>query len=577
VNIFQVDPLSSGLTRSSSNKNNNKKSFASRISNQFERFKRSSSADKSQSNRVVNHGLQNGGDGFSPHFRPRRTFYNVMPPRNVVAGSMRGPSASRRYYVHPPVSASVTPSWMAKNGVEQQPQQPHQQPQQQQHFVHRPLCVDLDNTMAINGNVCLCETSDGNGRLCRRCGLERQVKTASKVDSWWRDWLNSPFDHHQQPQKKAMNNEQLLMRRSQSEESVSTTNNPYEAMRKQRLSTSTNINPGSRYVSGWNDNSDPDENEVKTNHRVNNDNDEEDRALAYAEADYIYNSVRRRPPPAPMGAVMPMHPMPYLVEQPPPRLQRSSSNVVRRSIVLRTPTTSKMLPRPTPTSTLTSKASKSKKSVVYVTSESPRPNASMVKVGQEDDSSAKESFSDESDSETEANDEKMKRLQLRNLKRLRDKVKEEEEKLRAMKSFSANHRDVKEQPIGDDDDYDADCSALESPKKVNRVHQNLVNNGSLRSSRPRKSRSWDTSSQMMDCNPGGESNESKLMQLYHRRKKQQEQQLRSQFSAGDISKGFSADILKEVYGSKSSLLLREVSNDDRTGKFFQCQKSYSFF
>ena len=31
------------------------------------------------------------------------------------------------------------------------------------------------------------------------------------------------------------------MRRSQSEESMSTTNNPYEAMRKQRLSASTNM------------------------------------------------------------------------------------------------------------------------------------------------------------------------------------------------------------------------------------------------------------------------------------------------------------------------------------------------
>ena len=59
----------------------------------------------------------------------------------------------------------------------------------------RPLCVDLDNTMAINGNVCLCETNEeGSGRLCRRCGLERQASKA-KVESWWRDWINSSFDH----------------------------------------------------------------------------------------------------------------------------------------------------------------------------------------------------------------------------------------------------------------------------------------------------------------------------------------------------------------------------------------------
>ena len=62
-------------------------------------------------------------------------------------------------------------------------------------FDFRPLCVDLDNTMAINGNVCLCETNEeGSGRLCRRCGLERQASKA-KVESWWRDWINSSFDH----------------------------------------------------------------------------------------------------------------------------------------------------------------------------------------------------------------------------------------------------------------------------------------------------------------------------------------------------------------------------------------------
>ena len=49
--------------------------------------------------------------------------------------------------------------------------------------------------MAINGNVCLCETNEeGSGRLCRRCGLERQASKA-KVESWWRDWINSSFDH----------------------------------------------------------------------------------------------------------------------------------------------------------------------------------------------------------------------------------------------------------------------------------------------------------------------------------------------------------------------------------------------
>ena len=82
-----------------------KKTLASRISNQFERLKRSSSADKSRDSRLIN--ISQNEAGFSPHFRPRRTFYNVIPSHHRN-GSMR----SRRYYLHPPVSASVTPSWV---------------------------------------------------------------------------------------------------------------------------------------------------------------------------------------------------------------------------------------------------------------------------------------------------------------------------------------------------------------------------------------------------------------------------------------------------------------------------------
>ena len=130
--------------------NRKKKSLATRISSQFERFKRSSSADATNSARIVNH----ENDGFSPHFRPRRTFYNVIPPRNALTagGSMR---SARRLFVHPPVSAAVTPSWMEKEiPASAQP-----------HYVHRPLYAELDDTVAINGNVCLCESNEINGKF----------------------------------------------------------------------------------------------------------------------------------------------------------------------------------------------------------------------------------------------------------------------------------------------------------------------------------------------------------------------------------------------------------------------------
>ena len=139
---FQVDPLSPGSTMppaagsastahpaASANNSNKKKSLASRISNQFERFKRSSSADKSQS-RVIN--VHHHQENFSPHFRPRRTFYNVMPTgAHGGRRSMRGPSggSQRRYYHHPPVSASVTPSWLNSKNDPASPAMPH--------YVHR--------------------------------------------------------------------------------------------------------------------------------------------------------------------------------------------------------------------------------------------------------------------------------------------------------------------------------------------------------------------------------------------------------------------------------------------------------
>ena len=76
---------------------------------------------------------------------------------------------------------------------------------------------------------------------------------------------------------------------------------------------------------------------------------------------------------------------------------------------------------------------------------------------------------------------KMKQLQLRNLKRLREKVKEEEEKLRALKSAAAKIKESSSNggtvggssSIGEnDEDYDADCSAMESTPLKNKLMSN---------------------------------------------------------------------------------------------------------
>ena len=58
---------------------------------------------------------------------------------------------------------------------------------------------------------------------------------------------------------------------------------------------------------------------------------------------------------------------------------------------------------------------------------------------------------------------------------------------------------------------------------------------------------------------------SKLMQLYHRRKRQQEQQLRSQFSVGDIAKNL--DISKEAAVVVTSTPIH--SKDNSSSKYFE--------
>ena len=210
--------------------------------------------------------------------------------------------------------------------------------------------------------------------------------------------------------------------------------------------------------------------------------DEEDKNRAYAEADLIYNSVRRRPPLIPnQNITQPPH---QNITQP-PMLKRSSSSVIRRSIILKTPMN------------LQKQNSISNSTKIYVNG------------GQEAGESAKESSEEDENSEQVEN-EKMKKLQIRNLKRLREKVKEEKLKNSSLKSNSKITAAVDQ-----NNDYDADLSDLQnSPVKSNLRRASFSN-----------------------------TDDSKLMQLYNRRKRQQEAQLKSQFSVNDFKK---LDVGKEV-------------------------------
>ena len=139
------------------------------------------------------------------------------------------------------------------------------------------------------------------------------------------------------------------------------------------------------------------------------------------------------------------------------------------SVILKTPVSGKMLPRASsnansekpsvnPVTPVTSKDN-NKKAVIYVSANGSgkTPSHTGKKAPQktrqnsaklDSDSSAKESEDDEEyeipPPEGATTDKaKLQRLQIRNLKRLREKVKEEEEKLRALKSSSSGSAKIK--------------------------------------------------------------------------------------------------------------------------------------
>ena len=137
-------------------------------------------------------------------------------------------------------------------------------------------------------------------------------------------------------------------------------------------------------------------------------------------------------------------------------------------MILKTPVSGKMLPRassnansekPSATPVTSTPIKDNKKAVIYVSANGSGKTPSHTKKNlpqktrqnsakADSDSSAKESEDDEEyeipppDGAT-TDKAKLQRLQIRNLKRLREKVKEEEEKLRALKSSSSGSAKIK--------------------------------------------------------------------------------------------------------------------------------------
>jgi hypothetical protein len=195
--LFQDTPNGKGW---SARKDGTKKSFASRLTSQFDKLKprgrdkgslgatdRSPSAGWTPTSAQADLAFRErygqfvvaspspvmskaspfsvrhaSGSKYSPLMRPKRTFRNVMPMRAAGGGGSGrnhgGGSAASRYHYHSPLPAA----WIAADPVVSATPAFHPR----QHFVHRPHYVDLIEDDYYEACECFPPTA---GR-CRRCG-----------------------------------------------------------------------------------------------------------------------------------------------------------------------------------------------------------------------------------------------------------------------------------------------------------------------------------------------------------------------------------------------------------------------
>jgi hypothetical protein len=196
----------------------------------------------------VRHG---SGSKYSPLTRPKRTFRNVMPMRAAAGGGSgrnHGGSSASRYHFHSPLPAA----WIAADPIVSPTPTFHPR----QHFIHRPHYVDMIDDDYYEG----CECFPPSVGRCRRCGGSGRDR----------------------------------IRRVQSEESVThaTAGDAYEVMRRRRQVE------GQLCYYDDDDNEDLGGHDSANNNKSGSHSDEpnEDHDLAYAEADYIYSAMNRRPP-----------------------------------------------------------------------------------------------------------------------------------------------------------------------------------------------------------------------------------------------------------------------------------------
>ena len=247
------------------------------------------------------------GSKYSPLMRPKRTFRNVMPMRAAAAaagGSGRNHasgSAASRFHYHSPLPAA----WLAAEPVSTTPNY-----HPRQHFVHRPHYIDLIDDEYQD----TCECFPQSVGRCRRCGGTGGT--------------GRPFTGER-------------IRRVQSEESVThaTVGDAYEVMRRRRQ-----VEGRLCYYDEDNENDPP-----NNNNNMDDGTNEEEHDQAYAEADYIYSAMNRRPPPMPLAIQAQPRPIPAPQRRSPTRavfdsLRRSSVGDKKQQPLTRS--SSSVAPRP---------------------------------------------------------------------------------------------------------------------------------------------------------------------------------------------------------------------------------------
>ena len=520
-----------------------KKSFASRLANQIDKLTGGGTlrgTNKAETSRPSINQVDYFRSSSNPTSVQKRTFHNLVNHHHSSSASSSNSGAYYRPWDQP-------------------------QPPPLPHYIHPSHYADIEQTPPHAAKYCNCEnfgtcrvkSSSRNGK-CRNCGLDKGLSSVR----------NSGNNNNNA-------NNVVHLRRTQSDESISNVD-PYDLMRQRRM---------------------------KQHHQKEEKWYEEDME-AYDEADYIYthgrSSRKATPPRPPLRGHPHRRTSEFNAEQfskrkqqqqhvppvAPPRLRSSSASprktssnmvTVNSSVVYVSPNVDKVQDwveksrhraRVRVSSGLSNQSKKmdgNDKSVL----------ATTIEVGMNSGCTSDNFTNTSTEEEENAIDELEKVIDLESESSADDDDDENEGRV-------DDDEDSSRGPSSDEE-YDADCSLVESPRKLKMnfsavsIPEEDENDdddtfdetpmrgslskatslGALRASSCSISDNEPNLGSQMGQRSGSRSRLGRILALDHQTKSEQlverrQRQLDQDFRP-KITKGFSNEILKEIYGSKSSL------------------------